>query len=172
MTFLISHVISCVYVFKYVRSPNPNLMLIGIMEVEVITWLRKPVTWWVGAPQPNSPSCHCGYNIYFLRLNLRLRKHAVLQAGALNLVRHGDKIDAYRSCWRREIRYLTCHVTSGDRIVWQTCDKVSGSLSTKVTTVQVWYLLVLWKWRKFYVFILSHDITWLHDQSFVWSHGL
>ena len=37
MTFLISHVISCVYVSKCVRSPNPNLMLIGIMEVEVIT---------------------------------------------------------------------------------------------------------------------------------------
>ena len=91
MTFLISHVISCVYVSKYVRSPNPNLRLIVIMKVEVITWLRKPVTWWVGAPQPNSPSRRCGYNIYFLRLNLRLRKHAVLQVGALNLVRHGEQ---------------------------------------------------------------------------------
>ena len=72
-------------------------------------------------------------------------------------------------CRRGDILFLFCHVTSCNHVVRGSCDIMVEFSSLQVTILQSWWSQALFK-GKYFVFILSCDLTWLSGQKVTWHY--
>ena len=68
-------------------------------------------------------------------------------------------------CRRGDILFSFCHVTSRDHVV-----KGSSDIVREFTILPSWWPQALFK-TKYFVFILSCDLTWLSGQRFTWYYS-
>ena len=79
------------------------------------------------------------------------------------------RFGGHRFCRRGDLLFLFCHVTSCDHMIRGSSDVIGEVSSLWVTILPSWWPQTLFK-RKYFVFILSRDLTWLSGQRVTWHY--
>ena len=132
---------------------------------------------WMKPPHPKSPLRHVWclyvlwkgrYNIFDLSPDITfLHDQRDMWLGEwkpLTLSHHSTKFPVQRSCGSRDKTFRICHMTTCNHVTIGYAALWVRAPNSESPLCHVWGLQVLRKWR-YNVFILSHVITWLFDQS-------
>ena len=150
-------------------------MLMGLVEERSAFILSGGITW----PHDQKTSLLCP--VWCLKVSRKWRYKAFVLShniasphdqrdmwlgewDFLNTNYQFSTLDAYRSCRRSGEISLSCHMTSLNLTIKETCVLPVGALHSKLPTYHVWWLEILLKWR-YNVFILSRDIKWSRYQK-------